>query len=107
MASISEWDKLLEGKYKFFDIEKAIYSENRNRANSPDMFAKFIVDRLRPGDVPDNLLKLYKEAVYGTDAKVKKCIIKHVYAIGNKVWSVFYDFYFAIILLLAQKSSIV
>ena len=47
------------------------------------MFAKKICDNLRDGDVPENLAKLYKEAVYGTDSLVKKRIFKHIYAIGN------------------------
>ena len=85
MASILEWDKILQGKYKFFDIEKSIYTENRNKANSPEMIAKFICDGLRPGDVLDNLKNLYHEAVYGSDKKVKQRITKRVYAIGAKV----------------------
>ena len=85
MASVSEWDKILQGKYKFFEIEKSIFTQNRNKCNSPDIMAKFICDGLRPGDVPDNLRNLYHEAVYGTDKKVKQRIIKRVYTIGRKV----------------------
>ena len=79
-----DWDKILQGKFRFFDVEKKIYAENRNKANSPDMYAKLICDNLTPGEVPENLQKLYHEAVYGTDPKVKTRIIKRVYAIGTK-----------------------
>ena len=83
-GSISGWDKILQSKFKAYDIEKLIYAENRNKANTPEMYAKFICDSLREGDVPENLKKLYKEAVYGTDPKVKLRIKKRVYAIGQK-----------------------
>ena len=85
MSNILEWDKILQAKYKFFEVEKSIYIENHNKANSPEIFAKFICDGLRSGDVPENLKKMYHEAVYGTDKKVKQRIIKRVYAIGGKV----------------------
>ena len=85
MASVSEWDKILQGKFKVYDVEKSIYSENRNKANSPEILAKLICDGLQPGDVPNNLKSLYTEAVYGSDKKVKLHIIKRVYTIGGKV----------------------
>ena len=85
MASGSDWEKLLQAKYKFFKIEKYIYIENHSKANSPEMYAKFICDGLRPGEVPDNLVKLYHDDVYGTDKNVHKRIIKRIYAIGAKV----------------------
>ena len=79
------WGKMsLWSKFKAYDIEKSIYAENRNKANTPEMYAKFICNSLRDGDVPDNLKKLYEEAMYGTDEKVKMRIKKRVYAIGQK-----------------------
>ena len=85
MASAFQWDELLQAKYKFAEIEKKLYSENRNKANTPEMYAKFICDNLRPGDVPENLCKLYHEAVYGCDGKVKAHIVKCIYGIGQRV----------------------
>ena len=85
MTSVSEWDKILAGKFKLYEIEKSIFAENRNKSNSPEVMAKFICDGLRPGDVPDNLKLLYQEAVYGSDKKVKQCITKRIYTIGGKV----------------------
>ena len=78
------WEQILKGKFKAFDVEKSIYSENRNKANTPEMYAKFICDTLRDGDVPDDLKKMYHEAVYGTDPKVKARIRRRVYALGEK-----------------------
>ena len=83
------WEHILRGKFKAFDVEKSIYSEHRNKANTPEMYAKFICDPLRDGDVPDDLRKLYQEAVYGTDPKVKARICRRVYAIGEKCRQVF------------------
>ena len=85
MASVSEWDAILNDKYKVYPIEESIYIASTQRANGPDMFAKFICDQMRPGDVPDNLRKLYREAVYGTDLKVKTGIKKRMYLICKKV----------------------
>ena len=80
----SGWDLVLKSKFKAFDVEKSIHSQNRNKANTSEQYAKFICDGLHDGDVPDNLHKLYIEAVYGTDSKVKKRILKRVYTIGQK-----------------------
>ena len=80
----SGWESVLKSKFKAFDVEKSLYSQNRSKANTPEMYAKYICDGLRDGDVPDNLRKMYTEAVYGTDAKVKKRIFKRIYAIGQK-----------------------
>ena len=85
MESVSEWGKIMQSKFKFYDIERSIYLENKNKVNAPESFAKLICDGFRPGDVPENLHKLYHEAVYGTDIKVKRHIIKRVYAIGQKL----------------------
>ena len=81
----SDWDEILRCKFKPFDIEKSIYTDSQTVANGPNMFAQFICDGLRPGDVPDNLRKLYREAVYGTNAKVKSRIISRIYRIGGIV----------------------
>ena len=68
---ISEWDEILKGKWKAYDVEKSLYIESVKKTSAPDERAKFICDNLRLGDVPENLKKLYNEAVYGSDAKVK------------------------------------
>ena len=81
----SDIEKIMQSKFKFYDVERSIYLENRNKVNAPEDFAKLISDGFRPGDVPENLQKLYREAVYGTDKRVKRRIIKRVYAIGNKL----------------------
>ena len=97
MESECDWEKILQGKFRFYDVEKSIYAQNCNKANSPDMYAKLICDNLRPGDVPPNLIQLYQEAVYGSNAKVKARIIKRVYAIGTKTRygiNIYIDFFF-------------
>ena len=79
------WAEILKGKYKPFDVEKSIYIQSQRLANSPLMFAQYIIDGLRPGDVPENFMKLYREAVYGTNPKVKSRIISRIYNIGRIV----------------------
>ena len=85
MGDQNEWGVVLKGKYKLFDVERSIYTDSQRVANGPLMFAQFICDALRPGDVPDNLRKLYVEAVYGTNEKVKSRIISRMYSIGRIV----------------------
>ena len=84
-ANISELDEILKSKWKAYDVEKSLYIESGQKTSSPDEKAKLICDGLRPGDVPDNLKKLYQEAVYGNDSKVHACIISRVYFIGGKI----------------------
>ena len=86
MANVSEWDAILNDKFKVYPVEESIYIDSVHRANGPEMFAKFICDQICPGDVPENLQRLYREAVYGTDAKVKNRIKKRMYLIGCKAW---------------------
>ena len=71
MVTVSVWEAILNDKFKVYPAEESIYIASAQRANGPDKFVKFICDQLHPGDVPDNLNKLYIEAVYGSDAKVK------------------------------------
>ena len=84
LANVSEWDAILNDKFKVYPVEESIYIDSVHRANGPEMFAKFICDQIRPSDVPENLQKLYREAVYGTDTKVKNRIKKRMYLIGRK-----------------------
>ena len=65
----SGWEQILKGKYRPFDVERSIYTESQTKANGPMMFAQFICDALRPGDVPDNLAKMYRRLF---TAQIKK-----------------------------------
>ena len=91
MANSSDsdkWSAILKAKYKINPVEREIYLSTQNKANHPEIYAKYICDGLKEGDVPENLTKMYREAVYGSDAKVKARIIKRMYFIGNKSRSV-------------------
>ena len=80
-----EWGVILKCKFKPYDVEKSIYSSSMQVANSPLSFAQYIYDALRPGDVPENLTKLYKEALFGSNPKVKARIVSRMYSIGRLV----------------------
>ena len=84
-SNLSEWDEILKGKWKAYDVEKSLYVESGRKTLAPEQKAKIICDGLRPGDVPDNLKKLYVEAVYGSDVKVRARIMSRLYFIGGKV----------------------
>ena len=79
----NDWDEILKGKWKAYDVEKSLYVDSINKANSPEERAQIICDGIRDGDVPCNLAKLYVEAVYGSNEKVKSCIISRTYFIGR------------------------
>ena len=84
-SSPSGWKEILKQKFKAYDVEKSIYIASRNKSNNPEVYAKMICDSLRDGDVPDNLRKMYREAVYGDDKDVKARIHRCMYSIGNRV----------------------
>ena len=70
----SPFDAILKKKFKPYPVEKTVYVNTKSKGNNPELYAKYICDALRDGDVPDDLIKLYREAVYGKDAKVKERI---------------------------------
>ena len=79
------WKDMLAQKFKVYHIEQKVYIESSQKANGPEMFAKFICDAIQPGDVPDALKRLYREAVYGTNEKVKSQICNRMYLICRHV----------------------
>ena len=81
----NEWDEILKGKWKAYDVEKSLYIYSVSRVNSPEGRAKIICDGLRPDDVPENLRKLYDEAVYGSNEKVRTRILGRMYFLGWQV----------------------
>ena len=36
----NDWDEILKGKWKAYDVEKSLYVDSVNKANSPDERAK-------------------------------------------------------------------
>ena len=78
-----DWAPLINKRYKINADKRHLYSESKNLGNEPMIYAKFICDGLKQGDVSDSLRMLYHEAVYGTDPDVKKRIISQVYSIGR------------------------
>ena len=80
----NSWDEILNCRYRLFEIEKSIYTDSQTVANGPLMFAQYISDGLRKGDVPEKLA-MYKEAVYGKNPKVKAQIISRIYSLGRLV----------------------
>ena len=76
-----EWDYFLNQKFKVYQAEEFIYINSIDRSILPESYAKIICDALRNGDVPHALRVLYREAVYGTNEKVKARIKKRMYFI--------------------------
>ena len=84
-SSNNDWQQILKGKWKPFNVEKSLYVDSENKANSVEEKAKIICDGLREGEVPENLHKIYKEAVYESNEKVRSRVISRVYFIGRTV----------------------
>ena len=82
--NVPDWDSILKGRYKVCSVEREIYLETQTKANNPEVYAKYICDGLKDGDVPQNLMKLYREAVYGSNKEVKERIMKRMYFLGSK-----------------------
>ena len=80
----SPFEAILKKKFKPFPIEKSVYVNTKAKGNNPELYAKYICDALQDGDVPDDLIKLYQEAVYGKDPKVKERIYKRMYFLSSK-----------------------
>ena len=81
ISNENQWDEILKGRWVAYDVEKSLYVDSINKANSIEERAKIICDGLRPGDVPDNLRKIYMEGVYGSNEKVKSRVISRTYFI--------------------------
>ena len=79
-----DWAVILNQRYKACPVEKAIYVRTKALDNQPEVYAKYICDGLKESDVPANLLKMYREAVYGSNEKVRARIHKCMYFLGEK-----------------------
>ena len=72
MASKMDWGPLLVKKYVSFNVEVEAFLESLDVSNSTDISMAFIYDRIKNDEhVSPDLIKLYKEAVYGTEKVVK------------------------------------
>ena len=72
MDSKLDWGPLLVKKYVSFNVEVEAFLDSLDVSNSTDISMAFIYDRIRNDrNVSPDLIKLYKEAVYGTEKVVK------------------------------------
>ena len=85
MATLSGWEAILKERYGVFDVEKSLYKQYMTSLSTPCVLAQALCDGIRPTEVPFNLRKLYKEAVYGTNAKVRARILNRMNTIGRSV----------------------
>ena len=85
MSEMEDWNEILRCHYQIFNIEASIYIDVCSEGGNYKDVAKRIVETLCPGDVPNNLLKLYHEAVVGKNKKVAAKIQNCVYHIGRSL----------------------
>ena len=85
MASGEDWNEILRGRYEIYDVEVSVYIDVCSEGGTYETISRAILEGLRPGDVPKNLYKLYKEAVFGTNLNVHHKIKNRIYHIGRKL----------------------
>ena len=74
-ANITDWQQLLKGKYPSYKIEVETYLENLEVATSSEISARKIYDAIKDlPEINENLKKIYKEALFGSDKEVKSHI---------------------------------
>ena len=85
MATLTGWEAILKERYGVFDIEKSLYKQYMTVLSTPRALTQAICDGIRPTEVPFNLRKIYREAVYGTNAKVRARILNQMNTIGRSI----------------------
>ena len=74
-----DWEPLLAERYPTFAIEEEAFLASLKYCNSTDVSAETIYWALKDlRHIPPNLKRLYKEAVYGFNEKVKRRIKNRV-----------------------------
>ena len=86
MANDTRWEAILLQRFGVFDVEQALYKSVMSSTCKPRVFAKAICDALQPTDVPFNLCRLYREAVYGMHPKVRARILNRMNTIAHSLW---------------------
>ena len=72
MASNVDWSEILKDKYSTFKIEEKAFVESLKICNSNEIAAEQIYQAIKDEDeIPDNLKLIYREAVYGSNERVK------------------------------------
>ena len=84
MSKPTIWEQMLKERFAVYNVELALYKNNMNRLSNPRAFAKAMCDGLCPAEVPFTLWRLYREAVYRSDPKVRLQILNRMNTIA---WS--------------------
>ena len=72
MACNIDWSELLKDRFPMFKVEEVAFVESLKIANSNEVAAEGIYEAIKQqDDIPQNLKLLYKEAIYGSNEKVK------------------------------------
>ena len=66
-----DWQQVLKERFAVYDIEQALYKCYVGTLSTLRSFAQAICDNIEATEVPFNLRRLYCEAVYGNDPKVR------------------------------------
>ena len=75
MASNVDWESILRERYAMFKIEENAFLESLKICNSTEVSAEKIYLTIKDDeDIPRNLRLMYKEAVYGSNDKVRNRI---------------------------------
>ena len=75
MASNLDYAQIGKAKFPIYKVEENAFLESLKIANSNEVAAERIYEAIKNDeDIPENLKLLYKEAVYGSNERVKNRI---------------------------------
>ena len=75
MACNIDWEEILKDRFVTFKVEETAFIESLQICNSSEIAAEKIYETIKfDEDVPENLILMYKEAVYSENEKVKSRI---------------------------------
>ena len=74
-----DWESILRERYATFKVEENAFLESLKICNSTEVSAEKIYLTIKDdADIPRNLKLMYREAVYGSDEKVRNRIRNRV-----------------------------
>ena len=85
MEHPSVWPQILKERFAVYDIEQTLYKRYMSFLATPRAFAQALCDAIKPTEVPYNLHRLYREAVYGNDPKVRAQIFNLMNTIHRSI----------------------
>ena len=79
------WPQILKERFAVYNIEQTLYKRYMSFLTTPRAFAQALCDAIKPTEVLYNLRRLYREAVYSNDPKVRARIFNRMNTIHQSI----------------------